>query len=95
MYPLASMSLIISAMILKTTARAQRELQLPRRKTTADKTSHDAVAGLNRLGQSLNKMSRSSERSAKITADFSNMQNLCSTIESLESSHATCALKAG
>ena len=30
-------------------------------------------------------MSRSSERSAKITADSSNMQNLRSTIESLES----------
>ena len=58
---------------------------VPRRKTTADKASHDAVAGLNRLGQSLNKMSKSSERSAKITADSSNMQNLCSTIESLES----------
>lgn len=43
------------------------------------------MAGLNKLGQSLNEMSRSSERSAKITADSGNIQSLRSTIESLES----------
>jgi hypothetical protein len=66
-------------------SQSTQRATVPRRKTTADKASHDAVAGLNRVGQSLNKMSRSSERSAKITADSSNMQNLRSTIESLES----------
>jgi hypothetical protein len=66
-------------------SQSSKRASFPRRNTAADKVSKDAMAGLNKLGESLSKMSKSTMRSAKITADSGNIQSLCSTIESLES----------
>ncbi len=48
------------------------------------------MAGLNKLGESLNEMSKSTMRSAQITADSGNIQSLRSSIELSESHLKGC-----
>jgi hypothetical protein len=54
------------------------------KKTTAQNKSDDAIKGLNKLGNSLQELSRSSERVTQINADSADVQSLHSNIESLE-----------
>ena len=66
-------------------SRSSKSTSFPRRYTAVDKVSKDAMAGLTKLGESLNEMSKSTMRSARITVDSGDIQSLRSTIESLES----------